>query len=40
MNVLRTFDMHNTGKITETLFLQILKTKQVPEDDIAEMLEG
>ena len=34
------FDTGNTGKISMQMFIQILKTKEVPERDIQEMLEG
>ena len=34
------FDAENTGKITRQMFIQILKTKEVPEKDIQEMLDG
>ena len=36
----RSFDVQNTGRITESLFIQILKTKFVPEEDVKEMIEG
>ena len=34
------FDTGNTGKISIQMFIQILKTKEVPERDIQEMLDG
>ena len=34
------FDTGNTGKISMQMFIQILKTKEVPEGDIQEMLDG
>ena len=34
------FDTGNTGKISMQMFIQILKTKEVPEGDIKEMLDG
>ena len=34
------FDTANTGKISKEMFVQILKTKEVPEKDIQEMLDG
>ena len=34
------FDSGNTGKISKEMFTQILKTKEVPEKDIQEMLSG
>ena len=36
----RTFDSAETGKIEESKFRQILKTKTVPESDVQEMLDG
>ena len=36
----RTFDSAETGKIEESKFRQILKTKAVPESDVQEMLDG
>ena len=40
LNIFRNFDPENTGKISEELFKQILKTKDVPERDINEMIAG
>ena len=36
----RTFDVNDTGRISESKFRQILATKQVPEDDVEGILEG
>ena len=36
----RSFDVQATGKIAESMFVQLMKTKQVPEEDVQEMLEG
>ena len=36
----RTFDVNDTGRISESKFRQILATKQVPKDDVDGILEG
>ena len=36
----RSFDMGATGKIPESRFKLLLKTKDVPKEDVEEMLEG
>ena len=36
----RSIDIHDTGRIPESTFIQLMKTKQVPEEDVHEMLEG
>ena len=36
----RNFDLQGTGMISKSMFLQLMKTKQVPEEDVQEMLEG
>ena len=36
----RTFDVDDTGRISEPMFRQILTTKSVPQDDIDGMLDG
>ena len=36
----RNFDTENTGKISREMFVQILKTKEVPEKDINDMISG
>ena len=38
--VVRNFDTENTGKISREMFVQILKTKEVPEKDINDMISG
>ena len=40
LNIFRNFDPENTGRISEELFKQILKTKDVPDRDINEMIAG
>ena len=40
ISIFRNFDPENTGKISEELFKQILKTKDVPQRDINEMIAG
>ena len=39
-SVCRTFDVNDTGRISESKFRQILATKQVPKDDVDGILEG
>ena len=36
----RTFDVNDTGRISESKFRQILATKQVPKDDVEGILQG
>ena len=36
----RTFDVNDTGRISESKFRQILATKQVPKEDVDGILEG
>ena len=36
----RTFDVKDTGRISESKFRQILATKQVPKEDVDGILEG
>ena len=36
----RSFDVQATGRIPESMFVQLMKTKQVPEEDVQEMLQG
>ena len=38
--MLRNFDTANTGIIPKEMFLQIMKTKEVPEQDVQDMLDG
>ena len=38
--MLRNFDTENTGIIPTEMFLQIMKTKEVPEQDVQDMLDG
>ena len=38
--MLRNFDTENTGTIPMEMFLQIMKTKEVPEQDVQDMLDG
>ena len=38
--MLSNFDTENTGLISRVMFVQILKTKEVPEKDIQEMIDG
>ena len=38
--MLRNFDTENTGIIPMEMFLQIMKTKEVPEQDVRDMLDG
>ena len=36
----RTYDVNDTGRISESKFRQILATKQVPKDDVEGILQG
>ena len=40
ISIFSNFDPENVGTISEELFRQILKTKDVPERDINEMIAG
>ena len=40
MIICRTFDVNDTGRISESKFRQILATKQVPKDDVEGILQG
>ena len=40
MTKCRTFDVNDTGRISESKFRQILATKQVPKDDVEGILQG
>eukprot|EP00090_Calanus_glacialis_P033004 TRINITY_DN54707_c0_g1_i1.p1 TRINITY_DN54707_c0_g1~~TRINITY_DN54707_c0_g1_i1.p1 ORF type:complete len:222 (-),score=65.89 TRINITY_DN54707_c0_g1_i1:110-775(-) len=39
LDVFLSFDVQATGRIPESMFVQLMKTKQVPEEDVQEMLE-